>query len=209
MHTLLALAAATLIGGPPAGSGPHVDNPWFPLTPGTTLRYRGQKDGRPATDLFSVTHTTSTIQGARAIVVHDRLFADGVGLVEDTLDWYAQDPKGNVWYLGERTKELDRNGRVISREGSWRAGVDGARAGIFMPAHPRVGEQHRQEYYKGHAADHFRVAGITGNLLTTKEWSPLEPGVRDRKLYKRGVGVVLEETVKGGSERFQLISSSR
>ena len=194
-----------MIGGPPADFAARVDNPWFPLTPGTTLRYRGQKDGRPATDLFTVTRKTTTIQGIRATVVHDRLFVDGVGLVEDTIDWYAQDRKGNVWYLGERTKELDRRGRVVSREGSWRAGVDGARAGIFMPAHPRVGETHRQEYYKGHAEDHFTVLGIAGRLLTTKEWSPLEPGVRDRKVYERGIGTVLEETVKGGSERFQLV----
>jgi hypothetical protein len=209
MHLFLALATSALIAGPPASTGPNVDNTWFPLEPGTTLRYRGQKDGKAATDVVTVTSKTKTIQGIRARVVHDRLYVDGVGLVEDTLDWYAQDRKGNVWYMGERTKELDGRGRVITREGSWQAGVDGAIAGIFLPAHPKRGERHRQEYWKGHAEDHFQIVNVTRSLVYTKEWSPLEPGVRDRKVYRRGLGLVLEETVRGGSERFQLVSVSK
>ena len=57
-------------------------------------------------------------------------------LVEDTYDWYVQDA-GNVWYLGEETKEYE-HGKVVSTEGSWKAGVDGAQAGIIMPAEPRA-----------------------------------------------------------------------
>jgi hypothetical protein len=215
MRILTALAAITLaLVAPTAAKTPQpgpgrfvavVDNPWFPLTPGTTLRYRGQKDGQPATDLFTVTCKRKTILGVRATVVHDRLFTDRDGLVEDTIDWYAQDRKGNVWYFGERTRELN-HGKVIGRAGSWQAGVHGALAGIFMPGNPRPGDSHRQEYDKGHAEDHFKVTGVSGNRLTTTEWTPLEPGVRDRKVYQRGIGTVLEETVKGGSERFQLVS---
>ena len=88
-----------------------------------------------------------------------------------------------------------------------------------MPAHPRVGQTFRQEYYKGHAEDHFKVldlhASVTSpyrsseNALLTKEWTPLEPGVIDHKSYIRGIGTVLEETVKGGTERLELVDVRR
>jgi hypothetical protein len=192
-----------------------VDNPWYPLKPGTTYRYRGIKDGKPAIDSFSVTNETRTIQGVAATVVRDRLYLKRK-LAEDTVDWYAQDRRGNVWYLGEATRELDSKGRVKSTEGSWQAGVDGARAGIFMPAHPRVGQTARQEYYKGHAEDHFEVLDLaapakvpfvsTRHALKTKEWTPLEPGVIDNKYYVRGIGTLYEATIKGGDEHLELVS---
>ena len=193
---------------PPSDFAPRVTNPWFPLTPGTTLRYRGGEGDERGKDVFTITRKTKRILGIRATVVHDRIWLDGRGLVEDTLDWYAQDKRGTVWYLGEATKELE-NGRVISREGSWQAGARGAQAGIFMPAHPHVGQTFRQEYYKGHAEDHVQVVTIKGKRMKTKEWTPLEPGVRDRKIYERGIGTVLEQTVKGGDERWELVSRSR
>lgn len=186
----------------------HVDNPWFPLRAGTIWRYRGEEDGQAKKQVTVVTSKTKTILGIKATVVHDRVFTGGEGLTEDTFDWYAQDKQGNVWYLGENTKELD-HGRVTGREGSWQAGVKGARAGIQMLAHPRVGERGLMEYWKGHAEDHFQVTSLRGKTLTTKEWTPLEPGVRDRKVYRRGTGEVREETVKGGNERFALVSVSR
>jgi hypothetical protein len=186
----------------------RVDNPWFPLVSGTTFRYRGEKDGEPGKQVTTVTDKRKTVLGIRATVVHDRVFLDGKGLAEDTFDWYAQDKQGSVWYLGEATKELE-NGRVVSREGSWQAGVKGAKPGIVMPAHPRAGQSFRQEYWKGHAEDHFAIVSIRAGVLTTKEWTPLEPGVRDRKVYRRGVGQVREETVKGGNERFALVSVTR
>ena len=201
----------------PANFVKNVDNPWFPLRPGTTLRYRGEKDGRPGTDLFTVTRRRETILGVSTTVVHDRVFARGK-LAEDTLDYYAQDKQGNVWYLGEDTKELDARGKVKSREGSWRAGVNGALAGIFMPAGPRVGQAFRQEYLRGQAEDHFRIVSLkaavkvpavsTQRAMLTKEWTPLEPGVLDHKYYVRGTGTVLEVTVKGGNERWELYSVS-
>jgi hypothetical protein len=191
---------------PPSDFVKRVDNPWFPLTPGTTLRYRGQVDGKRGTDVFTVTRKHKTILGIKATVVHDRIFLDNGGLAEDTLDWYAQDQDGTVWYLGEATKELNPRGKVVSREGSWEAGVMGAEAGIFMPAHPRTGQTFRQEYFKGQAEDHVQIVTIRGNRMKAKEWTPLEPGVRDRKIYQRGIGNVLEETVRGGSERWVLAS---
>lgn len=194
----------------------RIDNPWFPLTPGTVAVYTGVKDGKKARDVITVTHETTTIAGAPCRVVQDRLYLDG-RLAERTTDWYTQDAAGNVWYFGERTAELDRRGRVTSTEGSWQAGVDGAKPGIFMPARPRVGDAYRQEFYKGHAEDHFRVVGLfertvsplTPNALLTQEWTPLEPGVIDHKLYVRGIGTLVERTVKGGDEHLELASLRR
>jgi hypothetical protein len=209
------LAALVLLAGcgsatptQPPRFGPRVDNPWFPLRPGTVYVYTGVKDGRPSRDIVRVTHATRTIQGVRATAVDDRLYVRGA-LAERTTDWYAQDRAGNVWYLGEDTAELDRGGRVTSTEGTWRAGVAGARAGILMPAHPHPGQAGIQEVYRGHAEDHFRVLRVSGDRLVTEEWTPLEPGVLDHKHYARGIGTVREETVRGGDERNVLVRVRR
>lgn len=216
------IGPAALIGASAALAAPsgghftaRVTNPWFPLHPGSTYVYRGYKDGKSARDVVTVTHQTKRIRGANCVVVHDRLYLRG-HLGERTTDWYTQDKAGNVWYFGEQTAELDRNGHVTSTSGTWRAGVRGAEPGIYMPAHPRVGLSGRQEYYKGQAEDHFQVLSLhahvsapytsTGRALLTKEWTPLEPGTVDHKFYARGIGVVLEQTVTGGSERAALVS---
>ncbi len=213
-----AVSAASAAPATSPGFSARVDNPWFPLKPGTTLVYRGTKDGKAARDVVTVTHQTKMIDGVPCVVIKDRLYLNG-RLAERTTDWYTQDSKGNVWYYGEKTAELDRQGHITSTEGTWQAGVDGAKPGIYMPAHPRVGQTFRQEYYKGHAEDHFKVldlhASVTSpyrsseNALLTKEWTPLEPGVIDHKSYIRGIGTVLEETVKGGTERLELVDVRR
>jgi hypothetical protein len=202
---------------PPASSfSARVDNPWFPLLPGTRYVYTGVKDGERARDVMTVTHTTKTIAGVRCVAVDDRLYLKG-HLEERTTDWYSQDTRGNVWYFGERTAELDAHGHVTSTEGTWTAGVAGAQPGIYMPAHPRVGQSGRQEYYKGHAEDHFKVIGLfntvsprgAANTLLTEETTPLEPGTVDHKMYVRGIGVVLEQTERGPNERNELVSVTR
>ena len=165
---------------------------------------------------MTVTHRTQTIEGVPCVVVEDRLYLRG-RLGERTTDSYSQDSRGNVWYFGERTAELDANGHVTSTEGTWTAGVDGAQPGIYMPAHPYLGQSGRQEYYKGHAEDHFKVIGLFGtvsrpgtkNTLLTQETTPLEPGTVDHKMYVRGIGTVLEQTVRGGDERNELVSVTR
>jgi len=223
MQRLLSLAALAAVGAvlvsganaiPPATSfSAHVDNQWFPLKPGTRYVYTGVKDGKPSRDVVTVEHRTATIDGVPCAVVDDRLFERG-HLAERTTDWYSQDARGKVWYFGEQTAELDARGHVTSTEGTWRTGVDGAQAGIFMPAHPRVGQSGRQEFYKGHAEDHFKVIGVfssvrtpgTKNALLVQETTPLEPGVVDHKLYVRGIGNVLEQTERGGDERNELVS---
>ncbi|MEW6582007.1 MAG: hypothetical protein AB1416_04525 [Actinomycetota bacterium] len=220
-------AAAALAGGAAAAGTPPVrpadfvagiDNPWMPLRPGTVHVYTGTKDGGAVHETVRVLRRTIVVMGVRCVVVDDTLRVDG-RIAERTEDWYAQDRAGRVWYFGERTRELDRRGRVVSTEGSWRAGVDGALPGIVMPAAPRPGQVFRQEYYRGHAEDHFRVVSVTGAVrvpagafrpaVVTVEWTPLEPGVRDRKYYARGVGLVREESIRGGAEYLSLAAVRR
>ena len=201
---------------PPSSFTTRVDNQWFPLLPGTHWVYSGLKDGKQSRDFVIVTHKTRKIEGVPCVAVSDRLYLLG-RLEERTTDWYSQDSHGNVWYFGENTAELDAHGHVKSTEGTWMAGVHGAKPGIYIPGHPSLGQSALQEFYKGHAEDHFRVIGLfrtvvagrLTNTLLTKEWTPLEPGVRDHKYYVRGIGTVLEQTVKGGDERNELVSVRR
>jgi hypothetical protein len=199
----------------PARFSAHVTNPWYSLLPGSRWVYRGVKDGEPSREVMTVTHRTRTIQGAPCVVVSDLLYLRG-RLEERTEDYYTQDAQGRVWYFGEKTAELDRQGHVKNTSGSWLAGRNGAKAGIFMFEHPRPGQSARQEYYKGEAEDHFQVLRLgvsvrvpfvaTKRALLTKEWTPLEPGVIDHKFYVRGIGTVLERTAKGPLERNELVS---
>jgi len=187
-----------------------IDNPYFPLVPGTTFVYEG--DGEHIEII--VTHDTKTILGIECVVVRDTVTVDGE-ISEDTYDWYAQDVDGNVWYMGEDTKEYE-GGAVTSAAGSWEAGVDGALPGIVMQAHPQVGQSYRQEYYAGEAEDMAEVIelgatatvayGTYKNLIITREWTPLQPGIAENKYYAEGIGLVLELTVEGGSGRVELIS---
>jgi len=193
-----------------------IDNPFFPLQPGATYTYLGQTPDGTETTVVEVLSETKTVAGVEATVVRDRVYVDDV-LVEDTFDWYAQDAAGNVWYLGEDTKEYE-NGVVISTEGSWEAGVDGAEAGIVMLADPEKGASYAQENAPDVAEDQARVTslnesvtvpyGTFDGVLQTVEWTPLEHGVREYKYYAEGVGLVLETSKRGGGERVELISAS-
>lgn len=191
-----------------------VTNPYFPLEPGTIYTYRGETEGVPTRDVITVTYDTKVILGVTTIVVHDQAYENGV-LVEDTYDWYAQDTAGNVWYFGEDTKELDANGNVISTEGSWEAGVNGAEPGIIMEADPKKGDKYQQEFASGVAEDMAQVIGFEdsvcvrygcfNNVLVTKEWTPLEKGVAENKYYAPGVGFIFGIMVKGGDEQTELV----
>jgi hypothetical protein len=163
------------------------------------------------------TKTRRVAAGIDGVVVRDRLVRAG-RLVEDTLDWYAQDRAGNVWYLGEATKAYS-GGKVRSTGGSWEAGVNGAQPGVVMPAHPRAGMTYRQEYYAGEAEDRARVLSrnrrarvplrALDHLLLSEETSPLEPTVVEHKYYARGIGPVLAKDVKGDSDRELLVGFTR
>jgi hypothetical protein len=233
---LLATVAVTLVAASPGSSSlsanraipipalpaptafvSRIDNKFFPLEPGTTFRYRGQQDGKPMTVSVSVTHKTKLIAGIRATVVLDQVFVGGKR-EERTFDWYAQDKHGTVWYLGENSSDYVK-GKWARSDGSWKTGVDGAKAGIVMKAAPALGKAYRQEYYAGHAEDMAKVIatkasvtvpyGTFAHALVTSEWTPLEKGVVEHKYYVRGVGNVRTIMVKGGSEEERLVSVSR
>jgi hypothetical protein len=192
----------------------RIDNRFFPLVPGTTFFYKGTTDGTPSSSQFIVTHEVRRIQGVDCVVVHDQVFEDGI-LAEDTLDFFAQDGEGNVWYFGEESKDLDENGNVVSTEGSWQAGVNGAEPGIVMKANPRVGDRYNQENAPGVAEDQAVVLsrddalcvqfGCFDHVLTTEESTPLEPGVAEHKHYAEGVGFLSADMVQGGQEHTELV----
>lgn len=197
----------------PANFAEVIDNPYFPLEPGTTFVYEGESDGETIDVEIYVTDQTKEVMGVTTIVVREREW-EGGELVEDTLDWFAQDKDGNVWYFGEDSKEYE-DGEVVSTAGSWEAGVDGAKPGIIMKGDPQPGDVYRQEYYEGEAEDMAEVLsleesvtvpyGAFENCLQTKEWTPLEPGIEENKYYASGVGLLLEVAISEGDERLELV----
>jgi hypothetical protein len=200
----------------PADFTTRITNPYWPMRPGSRWVYREtDSEGARQRVVVTVTNRTKRIaNGVTARVVHD-VVTEGGELVEVTDDWYAQDKAGNVWYLGELTKEYE-NGRFKSTEGSFEAGVDGAQAGVIMPARPRPGLRYRQEYYKGHAEDKGSVVSLREQaevpfghfrpVLMTRDVNPLSPKVLEFKFFARGVGPVLAISVSGGSDREELVS---
>jgi hypothetical protein len=197
----------------PSAFGRPITNPYFPLAPGTVFIYEGTSDDAMTRDEMTVTAETRTILGVECIVVHDVAFEEGE-MVEETFDWYTQDAEGNVWYFGEDSTSYE-DGKPQSTAGSWEAGVDGASPGIVMPAHPAVGDGYYQEYYRGEAEDQAEILSLDDALttsygsftdvLTTKEWSELEPEIVEHKSYAKGVGLILAVSVQGESERSELI----
>lgn len=199
----------------PADFSIEIDNPYWPMRPGSRWVYREVAgEGGVQRVVVTVTKGTKRIaNGIRARVVHD-VVSQGGKPVEITDDWYAQDSDGNIWYLGERTAEYE-NGKVVSRSGSWEAGVDGAQPGVIMPAEPRPGLAYRQEYYAGEAEDRAKVLSLNeqaevpfghfSDVLLTKDLVPLEPDVLEYKLYARGIGPVLVLDVSGASGREELV----
>jgi hypothetical protein len=201
----------------PADFTTVIDNPYWPMAPGSRWVYRETGENGELKVVVTVTDRKKVVDGIDAVVVHDVVTEDGE-VIEDTFDWYAQDAQGNVWYLGEDTKEFE-NGKVVSTEGSWEAGVDGALAGILVPADPEPGMKYRQEYYEGEAEDEGEVLSVDAkatvpydsfdDALQTKDTTPLEPDLVEHKYYALGVGPVLAVAVSAGGGREELISFRR
>ena len=201
----------------PANFSTTIDNPFFPLVPGTTFIYEGQTAQGLEHDEFAVTHNTTLILGVTCVEVRDVVTTAGV-VTEDTLDWFAQDQAGNVWYFGENSHQLE-GGLIVGLEGSWTAGVDGAQPGIVMEAHPAMGDFYRQEFLLKDAEDLAEVVSLNesvtvplqvapfDNCLKTKETSPLEPDVVENKFYAAGIGNLLTIDLTTGekSELLQII----
>jgi len=198
----------------PANFVGTIDNAYWPMTPGSRWIYQEtDRRGHVKRVRVQVTDRTKSIVGVTATVVHDTLSNNG-SVLEDTWDWYAQDVCGNIWYLGEDTKEF-KSGQVVSTEGSWETGVDGAQAGVALPATPAVGQTYRQEYYAGQAEDSGSILSVTeqdrvpyghfSNVVLTHDSTTLEPRVLEYKFYAQGVGPVEEIGISGGADRTELL----
>ena len=178
-----------------------IDNPWLPYIPGTTWIYEGETEDGMERIVVEVTDDTREIMGVECTVVRDRVYLDGE-LIEDTFDWFAQDLEGNVWYFGEITFELEDE-EIVSLEGSWEGGRDGAWPGIVMMAAPAVGDYYRQEMLLGEAEDMGEVLAVDAavsveygefeDCIQTRDFTPIEPDALEYKYYAYGVGFVLEE----------------
>lgn len=177
----------------------QLTNPYFRFEAGKKYIYEGQKDGAFERIEVQLLAKNKSVMGIACAVVNDKVWIDGK-LVEDTDDWYAQDNVGNVWYMGEYVTDYNPDGTVADHDGSWEAGVDGAKPGINMLADPKVGMAYRQEYYFDEAEDEAKVieAGLTvtvpvgtfNNCIKIEEWTALEPGTVGYKTYAPGVGIV-------------------
>ena len=191
---------------PPGHFSKVIDNPYFPLPVGRTFVYRGAENGKKELDRMHVTRRTKIIAGITATVVSDNVYEPPPKLAEKTFDYYAQDDRGNVWYLGEDTKEFLAGGKV-DRAGSWLTGKGGAKPGLIMEADPRVPDSYRQECRTGEAEDLAWVVGRGGakHLLRTLEFSPLEPSIVERKVYRPRVGIISEHQLSGGHETISLV----
>jgi hypothetical protein len=199
----------------PADFSADITHPLWPMKPLTRWIYREIETDGTVTDgvVIATTKTQKLASGITGRVVRDTA-RQGGKIVEDTIDWYAQDSAGNVWYLGEQTAEFE-NGKIVSRHGSWEGGAKGAQPGIMLPAQPQVGQHYRQEYLKGEAEDKAVVlatdelvqvpAGRYRHALLTKDTSTIEPNVVEYKLYARGAGPALALSISDGSSREELV----
>jgi hypothetical protein len=201
----------------PGGFTTRITNPWWPMKPGSRWVYR-ETDPEGSVQRVVVTVLAKTklvANGVTARVVRDVATEDGKP-VEATNDYYAEDRCGNVWYLGEATTEYE-NGKPVSTKGSFEAGVDGAQAGVIVPARPKPGMGYRQEYLAGEAEDRGEIVSLQeqaevpyghfghGRVLMTRDLDPLEPKALEFKFYARGIGPVLAIAISGGADREELV----
>ena len=199
----------------PANFVAVIDNPYFPMTPGTVYRFEGTRDGVARRDEMTVTDEVKVIMGVPCVVVRDVASTD-TEMVEKTTDWYAQDKDGNVWYFGEDTAEY-ANGLVTTTDGTWMAGVDGALPGYMMMATPAVDDAYRQEYRPGVAEDFAKVVrtdatagGPTGqytDVVVTEDTDLLDAAKFEHKWYAAGVGSIGTDGMVGGHHEIRTLVS--
>lgn len=181
-----------------------IDNPHFPLVPGTQFLYRGSVAGDegPLTHrvIFTVTDLTKVIDGIETVVVYDVDYTPARVIAETELAFFAQDDQGTVWLMGEHPEEYE-DGKLIDAP-TWISGLDGATAGIIMQAEPSMTAP---SYSQGWApavefADRARTfemdsktcvkAGCYEDVLVIDEHNVSEPDAHQLKYYAPGVGPV-------------------
>ena len=181
----------------PANFVSDITHPYFPMKPGTVFRFEGTRDGERRIDEMTVTADKKKIMGVEATVVRV-ISSSGTEIVEKTVDWYAQDKDGNVWYFGEDTA-VYKNGKVGNTDGTWMAGVDGALPGFIMKAAPKVGDGYREEFRPKVAEDYAKIikvdmvaGGPTGqyeNVLVTENIDLLDKSKFEHKWYAPGADI--------------------
>ena len=199
----------------PANFVSEITNPYFPMTPGTVFKFEGTRDGVARRDDMTVTAETKVIMGVTTVVVRD-VASSNTEIVEKTVDWYAQDKDGNVWYFGEDTAEY-ANGKVTSTDGTWMAGVDGALPGLIMQAAPKVGEGYRQEYRPGVAEDYAKViktdataggpSGKYTNVVVTEDTDLLDKAKFEHKWFAPNVGPIGTDGMVGGHHEIRTLKA--
>lgn len=193
----------------------EIDNPWLPLQEGTEWRLASEGQA-PTTLTVTVTPETREVAGVTTTVVSKVVTGADGDVVEQTVAALAQDRAGNVWLLAEEVSTTDGRGRSGSAS-SWEAGVDGARAGLAMPAEPRVGDGYLRRA-AGAEQDLVEVLALDGTatvafgtfagLLVTEVRTSPEAGAVEQNHYARDVGLVLTEPGEDGGERLELVSFS-
>ena len=192
-----------------------ITNPYYPLVAGATWRWKGEYRNLPYTQEDLVMNYTRRIDGVVTRPVLDQDLVKGQ-IIAGSLDYYAQDDQGNVWYLGEATVHYV-DGKLTDHADSWIAGKDGALPGIFMPAHPALGKpRYQQEYAPNVAADVEHVVSTSksvceplrcyAHVVQADETTVLSPGVLSAKYYAPGVGLIGEDTLSGDPYSYGLTS---
>lgn len=187
----------------------QITNPYFSLKTGTKRSYEAKTDQGLERIEIEVSGETKDVMGVATLVYHDIVTLNGQ-LIEDTLDYLAQDNEGNVWYFGEDVNNYE-NGQLKDHSGSWLAGLDGAQPGIWMLAQPTVGQKYRQEYYKGEAEDVGEVIKVDQaftirdktytDCIVVLDTSPIDPKLNEHKTYCAEIGgLVLEEDQRTGDK---------
>jgi hypothetical protein len=190
-----------------------ITNEYFSLPVGKKMIYEGETaDGLERTEI-EIESATKEILGVETLIYRDRVYVEEV-LVEDTRDYLAQDKEGNVWYFGEEVDNFE-DGVLKDHEGSFIAGEDGAKPGIWMKAEQVVGDSYRQEYYPGEAEDIRDVVAVDQTVTTelatytgcvqTYDWTPLDPDSREYKYHCPEVGALVLSEHLVDDERAELI----
>lgn len=178
-------------------------NPFYiPLVPGTQLMYEGEEDGESIELRITVLEDTEVVDGVETRVIEEYETVDDE-VVEVSRNFFAICAETNsVFYFGEEV-DIYEDGEVVSHEGAWRAGEDGAVAGVIMPGTVLLGSRYFQEVAPDVAmdrADHVSMtatvetpAGTFEDCLEVRETTPLSPDDLSYKFYARGVGLVRDD----------------
>jgi hypothetical protein len=180
-------------------------NSYFILEPGYQVILEGEEDGEKLQLVMTVLNETKVVDGIETRVVEEKE-TEGGNLVEVSRNYFAIcKPTNNAIYFGEDV-DMYEDGEIVSHEGAWLAGQNGAKAGMIMPDKVEVGLEYYQEIAPGVAEDRAEIvsvndtsdtpAGTFEQVLKTEETNPLKPGEKEFKFYALGIGLIQDEAIK-------------